>query len=87
MQGMVREGFKPDVVLMDPPRSGSSETFLRALLRTAPGRVVYVSCDPKTLARDLSILTAGGYQVQRIQPVDMFPFTEHVETVVRLSRI
>ena len=87
MKGMAREGFKPDVVFMDPPRAGSSEAFLRALLKTAPARVVYVSCDPETLARDLDVLTAGGYRVQRIQPVDMFPFTEHVETVVLMSRV
>lgn len=86
MQGMVREGFKPDVVFMDPPRAGSDEKFLRALIKTAPGRVVYVSCDPETLARDLRILTEGGYRVRKIQPVDMFPYTEHVETVVLLTR-
>ena len=87
MQGMVREGIKPDVIFMDPPRSGSSEAFLRAVIKTAPSRVAYVSCDPETLARDLDVLTAGGYKVQRIQPVDMFPFTEHVETVVKLDRL
>ena len=87
MQGMVREGIKPDVIFMDPPRAGSSEAFLHALIKTAPSRVVYVSCDPETLARDLDVLTAGGYKVQRIQPVDMFPFTEHVETVVKLDRL
>jgi 23S rRNA (uracil1939-C5)-methyltransferase len=86
MLGCVREGIRPDVVFMDPPRAGSDEKFLRALLKTAPSRVVYVSCDPETLARDLTVLTQGGYKVQRIQPVDMFPFTEHVETVVSLAR-
>ena len=86
MLGCVREGIRPDVVFMDPPRAGSDEKFLRALLKTAPSRVVYVSCDPGTLARDLAVLTQGGYKVQRIQPVDMFPFTEHIETVVLMSR-
>ena len=86
MQGMLREGIRPDVVFMDPPRAGSDEKFLSALLKTRPARVVYVSCDPETLARDLGVLTAGGYAVQKIQPVDMFPFTEHVETVVLLTR-
>ena len=71
----------PEVVFLDPPRSGSDERFLRSLLKCAPARVVYVSCDPRTLARDLKILTAGGYGVEKIQPVDMFPWTEHVETV------
>ena len=85
MQGMVREGMRPDVVFLDPPRSGSDERFLRALLKTAPKRVVYVSCDPETLARDLAVLTAGGYSVRKIQPVDMFPYTEHVETVVLMT--
>ena len=85
LQGMAREGFKPDAVFLDPPRAGSSEAFLAALLKTAPARVVYVSCDPETLARDLKILTSGGYTVQKIQPVDMFPYTEHVETVVSLG--
>jgi len=56
------------------------------MLKTAPSIVVYVSCDPGTLARDLAVLTQGGYKVQRIQPVDMFPFTEHIETVVLMSR-
>ncbi len=87
MQRMARDGHRPDVVFMDPPRAGSDERFLQALRKTAPDRVVYVSCDPETLARDLRILTAGGaFAVRRIQPVDMFPFTEHVETVVLLSR-
>ena len=56
-----------------------------ALAVAAPARVVYVSCDPETLARDLQVLT-GGYKVQRIQPVDMFPWTEHIESVVKLTR-
>ena len=87
MQRMARDGHRPDVVFMDPPRAGSDERFLQALRKTAPDRVVYVSCDPETLARDLRILTAGGAcAVRRIQPVDMFPFTEHVETVVLLTR-
>lgn len=86
MEQTLRSGLRPDVVLMDPPRSGSDERFLRSLLKCAPARVVYVSCDPRTLARDLKILTAGGYGVEKIQPVDMFPWTEHVETVVLLSK-
>ncbi len=86
MQRMVQDGHRPDVVFLDPPRAGSDERFLRSLLKAAPDRVIYVSCDPETLARDLKVLTAGGYQVRRIQPVDMFPWTEHVECVVKLSR-
>ena len=78
---LVKEGHRCNVVLMDPPRDGSSEAFLSSLLRMQPDRIVYVSCGPESLARDLKILTAGGYLVQKIQPVDMFPYTEHVETV------
>ena len=74
-----------DVVFMDPPRSGSSEAFLRSLLRLSPDRVVYISCNPVTLARDLETLTKK-YRVERIQPVDMFPFSEHTEVCVSLGR-
>ena len=84
MRTMAADGHRPDVVFLDPPRAGSDEVFLRSLLKAAPGRVVYVSCDPETLARDLGVLTEGGYRVRRIQPVDMFPWTEHCETVVQL---
>ena len=86
MEAMLREGGRPDVVLMDPPRAGSDRHFLDSLLRCAPKRVVYVSCGPDTLRRDLEILTRGGYRVDALQPVDMFPFTEHVETVVKMTR-
>ncbi len=79
-------GEKFDLVIMDPPRAGASLEFLRSLVKLSPKKVVYVSCNPKTLARDLSFLTRKGYKVQKIQPVDMFPHTEHVETVCMLSR-
>ena len=75
-----------DVVVTDPPRSGCTPAFLHSLIALAPKRVVYVSCNPETLARDLYTLKKGGYKVTRIQPVDMFPFTGHVETVVSLTR-
>ena len=80
-------GEKCDAVFLDPPRAGSDERFLTSLLRMAPPRAVYISCNPETLARDTAFLVRGGYRVQRVQPVDMFPFTEHVETVVLMSRI
>lgn len=86
MERMVKDGHRPDVVFMDPPRAGSDERFLSSLIKSAPRRVVYVSCNPETLARDLKILCAAGYQAQRLQPVDMFPFTNHVETVALLTR-
>ena len=85
MERMVQDGHRPDVVFLDPPRAGSDERFLRSLLKAAPDRVVYVSCDPETLARDLRVLTGGGYKVRRIRPVDMFPWTEHVECVCLLT--
>ena len=86
MEKMAADKMRPDVVFLDPPRVGSDERFLRSLIRCAPERVVYVSCNPETLARDLRVLTRGGYAVKAIQPVDMFPFTNHVETVVLLCR-
>ena len=86
METAAKEGERCDVVFMDPPRAGASPQFLSALLALAPPRVVYVSCDPETLARDLGVLTKGGYRAGAIQPVDMFPHTEHVETVVLLTR-
>ncbi len=86
MQRAAREGERCDVVFMDPPRAGASDQFLSALLTLSPGRIVYISCNPETLARDLGVLTGGGYRVRRVQPVDMFPHTEHIETVVLMSR-
>lgn len=83
---MQEQGARVDVVLMDPPRSGSSEEFLSAVARIAPRRVVYISCNPETLARDLKYLTGNGYQAERAVAVDMFPFTEHVECVVEMQR-
>ena len=81
-----RAGSNFDVVIMDPPRAGASPQFLRCLTELAPKKIVYVSCNPETLARDLSYLTRKGYRVRRIQPVDMFPHTEHVEVVCCLSK-
>ena len=85
MQRMAAEGRHADIVIMDPPRSGSTQHFLSALCQLAPRRVVYVSCGPDTLARDLAFLTREGYRMESAVPVDMFPWTEHVETVVLLS--
>ena len=85
MEDMAARKEKLDVLFMDPPRSGASEEFLRAALQLGPARIVYVSCEPTTLARDLDILTEGGYEMKKAVPVDMFPYTEGVETVVLLS--
>ena len=86
MTEMARRHERADVVMLDPPRAGCSQKFLNSLLTLAPHRMVYISCNPETLARDLHILTRGGYEVRKIQPVDMFPFTSHVETVVCLKK-
>lgn len=83
---MADAGEKVDVVFLDPPRSGSTEQFLDALLRIRPKRVVYISCEPETLARDLKYLTGkSGYRVREITPVDMFPFTGNIEVVCLLG--
>lgn len=86
MRRMAQRNEQLDVVMMDPPRAGSDERFLRSLCRLSPRRVVYVSCMPETLARDLRFLTAHGYRAVCATPVDMFPHTEHVETVVSLIK-
>ncbi len=78
---------RPDIVITDPPRAGCSQSFLRSLLTLSPARIVYISCNPETLARDLYTLTKGGYKVKKIQPVDMFPWTIHIETVCLLSKL
>lgn len=83
---MAEQQAKVDVVLMDPPRSGSSEEFLNSILRIKPQKVVYVSCNPETLVRDLKYLTKQGYRVKKAVGVDMFPFTESLEAVVLLNR-
>ena len=86
MRQMADEGESADVVFMDPPRSGSDEKFLSSVVTLNPKRVVYVSCDPTTLARDIKYLTKHGYSAVTAVPVDMFPATYHVETVVLLSK-
>ena len=83
---LASRGEDVDVVFMDPPRSGSTETFINALAVMAPKKVVYISCNPETLARDLAYLKKKGYQAKEAYPVDMFPYTNHVECVVLLSR-
>lgn len=83
---MAEQGEKLDVLLMDPPRSGSSREFLEAAVRISPGRIVYISCNPETLVRDLKILAGHGYRVERSVAVDMFPFTEGIESVSLLVK-
>ena len=79
-------GETADALLMDPPRAGSDVKFIKSAVAMAPKRIVYVSCDPETLARDLGYFTKNGYTVRHVQPFDMFPFTGHVESVVLMSR-
>ena len=85
MEGMAAEGEKVEVVLMDRPRSGSDRKFLHSLLTLSPEKIVYVSCNPETLARDLACLTKRDYLVKKMQPVDMFPLTDSVEVVCLLE--
>ncbi len=87
METLAAEGEKFDVIFMDPPRSGSSKKFIDSLAIADPKRVVYISCNPETLARDLQYMVKKGYKVKKICPVDMFPHTNHIETVVLLSKL
>ncbi len=86
MVQMAEQDMRADVVLMDPPRAGSDEAFLSSVVKLAPERIVYISCNPETLARDLKYLKQKGYEVGKAWPYDMFPWTGHVETVVGLQR-
>lgn len=81
------KGEKPDVIILDPPRKGCEESLLRTVAKTKAKRIVYVSCKPSTLARDLKILVELGYKVEAVQPVDLFPRTHHVECVVLMSKV
>ncbi|HWQ42959.1 MAG TPA: 23S rRNA (uracil(1939)-C(5))-methyltransferase RlmD [Desulfosporosinus sp.] len=81
---MMKIDEQPDVVVLDPPRTGMDPIVVQRLLELKPQRIIYVSCDPGTLARDLAVLNQGGYRVDSVQPVDMFPWTMHVECVVVL---
>lgn len=86
MLGMKENNEKCDVLFMDPPRAGSDKKFLSSAVALAPEKIVYISCNPETQQRDLYYLTKHNYKVKSIQPVDMFPYTAHVETVVQLVR-
>ena len=85
MNLLTKQHIKVDVVVMDPPRSGSDKKFMDAVIKLKPNRVVYVSCNPNTLKDNLKYMSKS-YNIKSIQPVDMFPFTNHVETVVLMSR-
>ncbi len=83
--GFVQKNSRPDVIILDPPRAGVDEPVIDVILRAAPERIVYVSCNPATQARDLALMD-GMYRVEAVQPVDMFPHTHHVENVVKLVK-
>ena len=79
-------GVRPEVIVIDPPRAGCDENFLMTIAKLKPLKIIYVSCNPATLARDLSILQSNGFKIKMIQPVDMFPFTSHIESVTILNK-
>ena len=83
---LAAEGLRPDVIMLDPPRKGCDETTLSAVVQMSPRRVVYVSCNPSTAARDAAWLGQHGYRAEKVQPVDLFPRTKHVECVIALSK-
>ena len=83
---LAAEGLHPDIVMLDPPRKGCDEATLSAVVRMAPRRVVYVSCNPATAARDAAWLEKNGYHAEKVQPVDLFPRTKHCECVIALSK-
>ena len=87
MVAMAEKGEKADVVFMDPPRSGSDEAFMNSVVTIQPEKIVYISCNPETQVRDLKYLTKKGYRVERICPVDMFPFTVHCECIVSMTKV
>lgn len=83
---MNKEGIKADVIVVDPPRKGCDQSLLETIVEMMPEKIVYVSCKPSTLARDLKFITENGYSLDKVQPVDMFPHSTHVETVVLLNK-
>lgn len=86
MENMAENGEHADVVFMDPPRTGSDKKFMSSVIKLNPSRIVYISCGPETLAIDLEYLTKHGYDVRKIQPVDMFSFTDHCENICLLTK-
>lgn len=87
MEEMASSGEHVDVVFLDPPRSGSTEAFIQSVAVMGPDRVVYVSCNPETLARDLKVFEKVGYRAEEVWAVDLFPHTGHTEVICCLRRI
>ncbi|MBO7698399.1 MAG: 23S rRNA (uracil(1939)-C(5))-methyltransferase RlmD [Erysipelotrichaceae bacterium] len=86
MEKVSKTDTRPDIVIMDPPRGGSSIKFMSSMVKMSPEKIVYISCNPETLKRDIQYLTRF-YKITKIQPVDMFPYTQHVETIVLLYKL
>jgi 23S rRNA (uracil1939-C5)-methyltransferase len=86
LRELVAEAGRPDLLLVDPPRAGLSQKVVRRLIEAAPERIVYVSCNPTTLAPNAAQLVEAGYRLRRVRPVDMFPQTPHIECVAELTK-
>ena len=82
-----KDGIRPDVIIVDPPRKGLTESFIKASVAMQPEKITYVSCNPATMARDIKLYQELGYELKKVQPVDLFPQTHHVETVALLSKL
>lgn len=87
MAKWVADGIKPTVIMVDPPRKGLTESFIRSAAETGADKVTYISCNPATMARDIALFEELGYKLTKVQPVDLFPNTHHVETVALLSKL
>ena len=86
MRELVAQAGRPDLILVDPPRAGLSQKIVRRIIEASPRRLVYVSCNPTTLAPNAAQLVEAGYELRRVRPVDMFPQTPHIECVAELVR-
>jgi uncharacterized RNA methyltransferase spr0932 len=86
MKNWLKEGIKPTLILVDPPRKGLTESFIEASSQTGSERIAYISCNVATMARDIKLYQELGYELQKVQPVDLFPQTHHVEVVGLLTR-
>jgi len=84
---LYKQNIIADVVILDPPRKGCEKQVLDTIIEMSPNKIVYVSCNPQTLARDIKILESGGYNLKAVQPLDQFPWTTHTESVCKLIRL
>ncbi|MCK5767702.1 MAG: class I SAM-dependent RNA methyltransferase, partial [Candidatus Atribacteria bacterium] len=82
----IQKGEKAEVIVIDPPRRGCSREVLKNIIKIKPEQILYVSCDMPTLARDIKYITQNGYNIEEVQPIDMFPHTSHIECLVHLTR-